>query len=245
LQLVPVITFSNENVIHPAPKEPKLISNSLLPSFKKQLTPPPGQTDQAQKRDESELLSLQKSRTSEDCKRAASEVMVSVNSFFGPPYGPLNSTTAKKLAPFFEQVRNDADYYIQLLKKEYPRQRPLLYMKNITPCVAKEVTGAYPSGHSTIAKLYALILSDLYPNKKEDLLRRADQIALDRVVVGMHHPTDIQTGKKLGEMVYAELKKSKSFSESFSAIKPESVIKLTQTILVTFQSQKNPNPILL
>ncbi len=219
LQLINMVALGNENVIHPAPKEPKLISSTLLPSLKKELTPPPGQKDQAQKEDENELLSLQKSRTSEDCKRAASEVIVSVNSFFGPPYGPMDSASATKLAPFFEQVRNDADYYIQLLKKEFPRQRPFLYMKDISPCVPKEVTGAYPSGHSTIAKLYALILSDLYPNKRETLLKRADQIALDRVVVGMHHPTDIRTGKKLGELIYAELKKSKIFLDALSTVK--------------------------
>ena len=211
--------FADGTVIHPAPKEPKYISNSLLPNFKQQLTPPPGKTDKAQQNDETELLALQKLRSSEDCKRATTEVMVSVNSFFGPPYGPLTSQTAKDLAPFFEQIRNDADYYIQILKKEYPRQRPFLYMKDIKPCVAKEVTGAYPSGHSTIAKLYALILSDMYPDKKMLLLKRADQIALDRVIVGMHHPTDIQTGKKLGELIHSELQKSSPYREAFTRVK--------------------------
>ncbi len=82
----------------------------------------------------------------------------------------------------------------------------------------KEVTGAYPSGHSTLAKLYALILADLYPAMKNELLTRGDQIALDRVISGMHHPTDIQAGKILGELIYQELKKSKEFQSAYSKI---------------------------
>lgn len=214
-----ITAFADGTVVHPAPKEPKYISRSLLTALKHQLNPPPTLQSLGQKNDETQLLALQKFRSADDCKRATTEVMISVSSFFGPPYGPLSIQTAESLSPFFEQVRNDTDYYIQLLKKEFPRQRPFLYMKTITPCVAKEVTGAYPSGHATIAKLYALILADIYPDKKALLIKRADQIALDRVIVGMHHPTDIQAGKLLGEFIFTELKRSKVFLEAFSQVK--------------------------
>ena len=75
----------------------------------------------------------------------------------------------------------------------------------------KEVTGAYPSGHAVLSKLYALILTDLQPQLKEELEARAQQIADHRVLSGMHHRSDINAGRKVAELTYAKLKKSKKF----------------------------------
>lgn len=213
------MTHAEDVVIHPAPQEPHYIAANLLSEFKKNLAPPPAPKSSEQNSDEAELRKWQLERKSADCKRAESEVAVSVSSFFGPPYGRLSVDQAKQLAPFFEQIRNDADYYIQALKKEFPRQRPFLYITGLSPCVPKEVTMAYPSGHSTIARLYALILGDIYPALKDSFLKRADQIALDRVISGMHHPTDTYTGKKLGDLVFAKLKANNSYEASFRKLK--------------------------
>lgn len=158
---------------------------------------------------------MQKTRTEVDCQRAKREVMVSLGNFFGPPSGPLDQGTVAKLSPFFEQVRNDSDFFIQKLKKDFPRQRPFQYIKGLTPCVAKEVTGAYPSGHSVLAKLFAMILSDMFPEKKLQFDQLAEQIAVDRVLSGMHHRTDIEAGASVGEHIYHEMKKSKKFQEEF------------------------------
>lgn len=209
---------ASDSVIHPAPKTPRLMKANLLPEFKKGMTLPPVKGSEAQTADEVELLKRQKERDQKSCDRAQSEVFVSLASFYGQPYGPLSEAEVTSLAPFFDQVRNDGDYYIQLLKKEFPRQRPFLYMQDLTPCVPKEVTGAYPSGHATLAKLYALILSDLFPTQKKTFEERANVIATDRVLSGMHHPTDIQAGAQLGERLYQELKKSPSYQKLFKTL---------------------------
>lgn len=206
---------ADDKAIHPPPKTPTLIAANLLVDFKKNLTPPPLVNSDGQKNDEKILKEYQVTRSEPDCLRAKSEVYVSLASFYGKPYGPLSDEEVAKLAPRFEQVRNDADYYIQLLKIEFPRQRPFLYIEGLVPCVAKEVTGAYPSGHSTLARLYALILADLYPTKKDLLFKRAEVIATDRVLAGMHHPSDIKTGKELGEVLYKEFKRSELFNTLF------------------------------
>lgn len=196
---------------HPQPKEPRLIAADLLPSFKKAIVPPPAAASEAQARDEEVLLKFQRERKSSECERAKSEVYVSVGNFFGKPYGTLTDAEVESLDDFFGQVRNDADYYIQLLKKEFPRPRPFSYLKAIEPCVPKEVTGAYPSGHATLARLYALILSDLFPARRTDFFVRGEMIATDRILSGMHHPSDIQAGKSLADQIYPVLKKSAGY----------------------------------
>ena len=216
LLFVPASYGADDKAIHPQPKEPALISKELLPTLKKSLTLPPAKNSDAQKADEKELLAQQSKRSSSDCVRAKSEVYVSLESFFGAPQGSLNKNEVIVLTGFFDQVRNDADYYIQLLKKEFPRQRPFLYIAGLKPCVPKEVTGAYPSGHAALAKLYGLILQDLLPEKAEALTERSKVIAMDRVLSGMHHPSDIKTGSELGELLYKEFKKSKIFQDMLS-----------------------------
>ncbi len=198
-------------VHHPAPTEPTYLEASLYNSFKKQLPPPPEQKSQLQKSDEKELFSLQSSRTASDCAQAKEEVHVNLKTFYGEPRGSLKEADIKILSEFFNQIRNDADYFIQKMKKDFPRQRPFNYIKGINPCVLKEVTGAYPSGHAMLSKLYASILGDFLPSDKEKFKKRAVEIGMHRVLSGMHHPTDIESGRKLADLVYEELKKSKKY----------------------------------
>jgi acid phosphatase (class A) len=116
------------------------------------------------------------------------------------------------------QVRNDADYFIQRLKIDFPRQRPFLYVPGLEPCVLKEVTGAYPSGHAAISRLQALILSRLYPERSQALFARARAIGQSRVLSGMHHPSDIRAGEELAEKLYGEFGKSESFQRALRAL---------------------------
>lgn len=205
------LALADEFAHHPKPQKPLFIDESWYPTLKAQLTPPPSKGDKQQVADEAELHQLQKSRSAEDCARAKREVHISLENFFGPPDGPLDSRTAQALTPFFKQILNDGDFFIQKLKVDFPRQRPFLYVKDLSPCVAKEATGAYPSGHAAISKLYALILDDIYPGKKARFDSLAEQVAHDRVLSGMHHGSDIQEGKKVAVLFYEQIKKSKAF----------------------------------
>ncbi len=187
------------------------MKSDFYPILKKTLAQPPQKGSDQQKADEEELLKLQESRSQADCDQAKFEVLVSLQNFFGVPNGPVPEPTVKKLAPFFEQLRNDGDYFIQRLKIDYPRQRPFLYLSSLNPCVPKEVTGAYPSGHAVLSKLFALVLADIFPKQKEVLETRAQAIADHRILSGMHHRSDVDAGRRLATLVYEELRKSPKY----------------------------------
>ncbi len=213
------LTLALDTVTHPAPKEPKYIASTWYETLKKQIPLPPKKADKAQKEDETTLLKLQKNRTVTDCERAKSEIFVSLENFFGKPNGPLEPEKLRALVPFFDSIRNDADYFVQKLKVDFPRDRPFVYLKEINPCVAKEVTKAYPSGHGTISKLYAMILSDFFPGTNAQLDERSKKIGEDRVLAGMHHPTDIEAGRKIADLIYQELQKSEKYQRAFNEAK--------------------------
>ncbi|MFN7685626.1 MAG: phosphatase PAP2 family protein [Oligoflexia bacterium] len=99
---------------------------------------------------------------------------------------------------------------------QYP---PFLYVKGLNPCVPKEVTGAYPSGHAVLSKLFSLVLSDFFPGKKDQLEARAKQIGDHRILSGMHHRSDVEVGRSIAILIYEEFKKSKSFLNDFEKTK--------------------------
>ena len=78
---------------------------------------------------------------------------------------------------------------------------------------------SYPSGHATISRIEALVLADLVPARRAELLARADEIALSRVIGGVHHPSDIEAGKRLAETLYAVYRKSPAFRRELETLR--------------------------
>lgn len=189
-------------------RKPTYLSEDLYETIKAQIPDYPKKGSAAQSIDEFALRKIQKSRTAADCERAHSEVIITLQSYYGKPYGQLDEKQTEVLAPLFDQVRSDAGFYIGQIKRNYTRPRPYEYMKDLTPCIPLEKSFSYPSGHSTLAVLYALVLADIFSDKADHLKIRADQIAQDRVLGGVHHPSDITAGKKFGQILYNEMAKS-------------------------------------
>lgn len=195
------------------------ISHNLYSELKGQIPDFPATGSAAQKADEAQLRQYQKSRTKVDCERASTEVVVTLKSFFGKPFGELNDQQIALLQPLFDQIRIDGGQYIGQVKNAYSRLRPYDYIKDLKPCLSKEPTFAYPSGHATLASLYSLVLIDIFPNEKETLTKRAQQISQDRIIGGVHHPSDIESGNKLGEMVHAKLILSPAYNDDIQTYK--------------------------
>jgi len=218
--LVASETFAQDPgfVHHPAPVKPFYISESWYETLKAKTPPPPTKDSPEQKEDEKELRALQVSRTPKECERAQREVKANLQSLYGPTDGILTEKDVKSLRPFFDKIQNDADFFVQKLKTETTRPRPFTSMKDLKPCVPKEVTNAYPSGHAVIAYLFAAVLTDIFPAKKQQFQERAQVIGKDRILSGMHHPSDVETGKKLADFIYEEMKKSKIFQGEIKKI---------------------------
>ncbi|MBC7466141.1 MAG: phosphatase PAP2 family protein [Bdellovibrio sp.] len=192
-------------------KDSLYIAQNLYVELKSQIPDFPTKGSDVQKSDEKELHQAQKTRTKADCARAATEVIITLQSFYAKPYGDLTAQQVEILNPFFNRVREAGGPYIGQIKQGYTRVRPYEYIQGLTPCIEKERSFAYPSGHATLASLYSLVLIDLFPENKAAIEKRAEQIAQDRVLGGVHHPSDIKAGKKLGSLLHAEMLKSAGY----------------------------------
>jgi len=183
------------------------------------LPPPPAHGSAVDQADLKEILDLQKSRTPKDCERATSEVHVNLGAFFGAPYGPLTQDQVKKWNPIFEQALYDTDYLVQEVKVHYARPRPYYSDPTITPCIKRETTGAYPSGHAAIARVFERLLEVVDPAQKTEIAAREKQITHDRVLGGVHHPTDIRAGGELGDHIFDLLMKNARFTKELQSVK--------------------------
>lgn len=175
----------------------------------------PAKTSATEKKDLAELLRLQRIRTPEQCTHAAAQVGITLAALFHANGGPLTAEEAARWEEFFARVRLDTDYFVHQLKRRYARPRPYdAYPGKLEPCVKREVTLAYPSGHAAISATFAQVLGALAPDRAAAFEKWADQVAGNRVLGGVHYPSDIAAGKKLGQAVYDRLKANPEFQQA-------------------------------
>lgn len=91
------------------------------------------------------------------------------------------------------------------MKNRYARLRPFKGHAEVQPCIKKSKGYSYPGGHATYSRIFVDVLGDITPERKAEFLKRADEVASDRVVGGVHYPTDIAAGKVFGDDFHARL----------------------------------------
>lgn len=100
-------------------------------------------------------------------------------------------------------------------KRHYQRQRPFVVNRDAvcTPheqaAMARE--GSYPSGHSASGWAWALILTELAPDRADAILARGLSYGHSRSVCNAHWASDIQAGRLVGAAAVARLHAEPTF----------------------------------
>ena len=165
------------------------------------------------------LLDWQAKRTPAQCNAAKAEMSHDYETFFGKMQ-LFGGATPPQVKDFFKNVAEDSVAAHKYLKDVYKRERPFVRDARIKPCLPRVQGLSYPSGHSAMSRLFALILSDLLPQRRAELMAKADESALFRVIGGVHHPTDTAAGKALADALYKELRKRPDFKSDMAALRP-------------------------
>ena len=110
-------------------------------------------------------------------------------------------------------------------KKAHQRPRPFL-LNGESICTPEELEllktdGSYPSGHSAIGWGWALILSQLAPDRAEALLARGRDYATSRMVCNVHWMSDTEAGMAVGAAAFARLQNNALFQATMSAARTE------------------------
>lgn len=145
-------------------------------------------------------------------------------------------------------VANEAYGVRTLMKNDFKRQRPwfnfwygasyqdvrdnciLMYQKDWYKSKnlrnrCDPTNYSYPSGHSIVVYAVAMVLADVYGEGykgeaiKDSLLAAAHQNAYSRVILGMHHFSDIMTALKLANSTYHMIVETDAFKNDAKKIK--------------------------
>ncbi|MGD9643347.1 MAG: phosphatase PAP2 family protein [Elusimicrobiales bacterium] len=179
---------------------------------------PPAPGSAADRADLKAVFDWQLRRTPEQCARANSAAHADFENFFGD-ISPFPDPLPAEAAAIFKRLKTETDGVAADIKDVYKRKRPFLRDPALNPCLGRAGGLAYPSGHATISRLLALVLSELAPARRAEFLKRADEAGLDRVIGGVHHPADIEAGKRLADRLFAAYSKSKTFKADLRALR--------------------------
>lgn len=185
------------------------------------LLPPPAMPGSAEAAADLECVrSVFKARTHDEENRAITSSSLSF-SLFAPAIGAgFNLTKLPKTAALLQQVKKEIGPAIDAPKDHFKRLRP--YQLDDHLSLGKpEPSFSYPSGHSTRGTVYALVLAELFPDKKDSILSVGRDIGWHRVVIGKHFPTDVYAGRVLGQAIVHSLMASPAFQHDLSEAKAE------------------------
>jgi acid phosphatase (class A) len=191
------------------------------PDLTKLLAPPPGPNSAEQVADVAGVLALQKTRTKAQADRALADDTAGTFGFadvLGPNF---TAERLPKTAALFEKLRGDAVVVTNASKDLWNRPRPWDASTAVQPVGEKPSGSSYPSTSSVVGYLTAIVLADMVPEKTAALYARGREFGDDRVILGVHLPTDIEAGRLAATAIAAALLENAAFMNEFAGAKVE------------------------
>ncbi|MBD5204356.1 MAG: phosphatase PAP2 family protein [Bacteroidales bacterium] len=123
-------------------------------------------------------------------------------------------------------MREDAgDLSTRAAKDHYNRTRPFAWFDEMTcnPEQQEELStnGSYPSGHTAIGWATALVLSEINPDRIDEILERGFQMGESRVICGYHFQSDVDAGRIVAAGAVAALHSDEGFNKQLEKAKKE------------------------
>jgi acid phosphatase (class A) len=156
---------------------------------------------------------------------ADNETPASVDKGFSCAMGAtLSVEQTPILVRMLVRASSDTDGAARTAKEHYHRPRPFL-AEDGPICIAREdwlvAQGSYPSGHAASGWLWALILSQLAPDRAETLMVRGRAYGESRVVCGVHYVSDIEAGRSVAAATLTRLQSDPVFVADMATAREE------------------------
>jgi len=217
---IAVIFLSMAALVLAGASSPLLLSPKAIDVIKLLPDPPPPQSEEGQ--DEmQEMVQMQRVRSNADEVRIGQEAKFQLT-LFDTVLGPhFNAQDCPRAFELVLRVQETADHFCDEGKDHWQRRRPSVVFQEIHPCLPTPRSPSYPSGHATVSMACAEALSVLLPEKRAELMERGRQIGWDRVIAGVHYPTDVEAGQTLGHVAAMECMATPEFKSQVAAARAE------------------------
>lgn len=202
------------------PHPPQFVTNDdICPC---ELGAPNAEGSKAQKAEIKKILAIQSKLSKAEKDRIMHEDSIKVEMILNPVIG---TQYAREAYPAFytllDHAQSDAWRVGDNVQEFWDRKRPWLADSRVELLAKKITRPSYPSGHTTTNHIWAHVLSELFPAKREALFKHAYAIGMNRVKGGVHYPSDVEGGKRLAAMIYAKMKENPQFQRELAAAKAE------------------------
>ena len=119
----------------------------------------------------------------------------------------------------------DAGLATYKAKEKYQRVRPFVALQQKT-CTPQEEDmlrkdGSYPSGHASLGWAWALVLTEIAPERANALALRGLAYGQSRMVCGVHWQSDVDAGRTVAAAVVAQLHGNADFRAQLGAARQE------------------------
>jgi acid phosphatase (class A) len=158
------------------------------------LAPPPSPNSVEGKADLQAVRAAQHTRTKRQVSDALADSEESVLRFADVMGAGFDSENMPFASTFFRHVSSDAEEAVAVAKAHFNRPRPFAVDHDVKPVVGEPSSPSYPGGHATFAYVDAIVLSYMVPEKAGAIFIRAARYANNRVIGGVHYPTDTEAG---------------------------------------------------
>jgi acid phosphatase (class A) len=198
-------------------------TQSAPPDLSGILPPPPAQNSDTTKAELALLHQIQQSRTPAEVAAAQYDDQHEDISY-------LRSVMSERftrgnlplLTALSDRMESEGSAASALLKVEFPRPRPYQFDPTLHPvCETVPQPNSYPSGHTIVGYLDAFILIRMAPEKSREILARADNYAHNRMVCGVHYPSDIAAGREVAYVLFGYLMAQPRFQNDLAAARIE------------------------
>ena len=138
---------------------------------------------------------------------------------------PISQQATPHLYQLLHRTLTDAGLSTYSAKDHYKRTRPFVARNEpiCTPAerAAIEKDGSYPSGHTAVGWTWALLLTEIAPERAGAILARGVAYGESRNVCNVHWHSDVVQGRVIGAGVAARLHAEPAFRADLEAAKRE------------------------
>jgi len=185
------------------------------------LAPPPTPDSPAGKTDLQGVLAAVSARTDASIKQAQDDDQRTVFRFtdvMGPNFKTENLPLTTAL---FQHVYQDGNAATLAAKNFFKRTRPFVVDPEIKIIVVQPPDFSYPSNHSTFGNESGILLAEMIPENAVAIFARAAEYAHNRVIAGVHFPSDVEAGHIAASVIDNTLLHNPRFEADFAQAKTE------------------------
>lgn len=205
------------------------LKGAAMPAANTLLPPPPSEGSRALARDqkaERKALALHRTKRWDLATSDADLFTPKATSAFSCAAGVvIGKAETPKIDALLRKAGSDFGLSTYPVKTKYMRQRP--FVGNGKPICTPDYDavlrndGSYPSGHAAIGYGWGMILAEILPKRKRELLARGADFADSRRICNVHFKSDIEAGGVMAKAVVQALLADPVFQTDLAAAKAE------------------------